>query len=846
MQKDNVETIAKEKNKSIEEVKEALRQLNYPQRVTKSSLVDGDWRMRLDVHFEKEREAPTVKTKARAKKAVSSVRDASSSTQVRLTRRPRRVAKRPAPATAAEPATKPVEESSPPPEVEASEATPPQAQVAAAEATPLPVTDVLEPPSEPAETPPSAAQTLHQRQMQYAEEQRQARENREKIKAEPPPVKEAAPAASAEATPTPASQPGKIITIPREVIEKRKSRKRRSKIKPALSGEHVFVKPVEPQIHRVEVPADGLSVNDLAKAINMKASAVIEKIKSFGIEIDEDANDEELQEAVHDFDTSWLLIEELGHKPVRLQEDTLKEKLSQITKQDEATMQGRAPIVTVMGHVDHGKTSLLDYLRKTSVVAGESGGITQHIGAYQVKTETGAITFIDTPGHALFTEMRARGVQVTDIVILVVAADEGVRPQTVEAINHAQAAGVPIIVAINKIDKPEANIKRVTTELSERGLLSEEWGGDTIFVPLSAHTGEGVEQLLETILLQAEIMELTTLSEGDCRATVIESKMDPRRGSIVAAIVRNGTLRCSDFILSGTKYGKIRTMNDENREPIAQATVSQPVEILGLSGLPQPGDDILVVRDERAAKQIAQTKINNERQQRIASAERERIRAFADITAESAPAEETTTVYVIIKGDTMGSIDVLRQAVESLADEEVGIKILHEGVGVVSENDINLATPSNAMIVTFNVAPPAGRIAKMIEEKNLTLIADTIIYEIVDAARRHLARSKKPEEIEKIIGTLQVKQVFPLSGSGTRVVAGCLVVDGVARANAFARVIRGGAPVSQNRIASLRHYREDVAEVTSGSECGLIIDKYHQVQPRDIIEIVEVTVVEAS
>jgi len=490
----------------------------------------------------------------------------------------------------------------------------------------------------------------------------------------------------------------------------------------------------------------------------------------------------------------------------------------------------RPPIVTVMGHVDHGKTSLLDAIRKTKVIEQEAGGITQHIGAYKVILQGKDITFLDTPGHEAFTALRARGAKVTDIVVLVVAADDGVMPQTIEAINHAKAAGVPIIVAVNKIDKPEANPQRVRTQLSEYGIIPEEWGGQNIFVDISAKKRIGIENLLEMILLQAEIMELKANPNKPARGTIIESRLDKGRGPVATVIIQNGTLKVGDSFVAGTTYGKVRALNDDTGKRITEASPSTPVEVVGFEEVPQSGDSFIVVEDEKIARQIANLRAQKKR---LAEMQRAQKLTLQDLY-EKIKEGEVKELNLIIKGDVQGSIEALKKAVEDIVHPEVKVKVIHGAVGGITESDVNLAATANAIIIGFNVRPEP-KAQELAENLGVDIKLYSIIYEVIDDVKKALIGMLQPEIKEKILGRAEVRAVFKISKIGT--VAGCYVLNGViSRVSDGIRVIRDNIVVYEGKISSLKRFKEDVREVQAGYECGIAIENFNDIKEGDILE----------
>ncbi|WP_367154698.1 translation initiation factor IF-2 [Methylomonas sp. HYX-M1] len=590
------------------------------------------------------------------------------------------------------------------------------------------------------------------------------------------------------------------------------------------TSKHRFEKPVAPTVHEVRIP-ETIIVSDLAAKMNIKAAEVIKHLMRLGIM-------STINQAI-DQETAVILVEEMGHKAIMQSEDDFEqEMLAEVVGDlEEHKVSARAPIVTIMGHVDHGKTSLLDYIRKTRVAAGEAGGITQHIGAYQVKTDHGAVTFLDTPGHAAFTAMRARGAEVTDIVIVVVAADDGVMPQTKEAIEHARAAKVPMLVALNKIDKPEANPDRVMQELVNLNVVPEEWGGDVPFLRVSAKTGAGIDELIETLIVQAEILELKAPVEGGASGVCIESRLDKGRGAIATVIVQKGTLSRGDFVLCGHEYGRIRAMFDENSHPVKTAGPSAPVEILGLSGTPDAGDDFLVVQNERVARELAAHREDRKKSSRQASAASKLDDVFSKMTAG-----ETLTLNIVLKTDVQGSLEALRESLVGLSSDEVQVKCVYSGVGGITESDANLAITSGAILIGFNVRADAVA-RKLIEEKGLDLHYYSVIYDAIDEVKRAISGMLAPDIQEKIVGLAEVRDVFRSPKFGA--VAGCMVIDGYVKRNLPIRVLRDNVVIYEGQLESLRRFKDDVTEVKMGMECGIGVKNYNDVKVGDQIEVFE-------
>ena len=599
-----------------------------------------------------------------------------------------------------------------------------------------------------------------------------------------------------------------------------------------VDNKHVFKKPVDKKVIEVGVP-DEISVADLALLMSIKSGAVVKELMKMGVMAS-------INEVI-DQETAFLVVEELGHKPKAAANDTLEDQLTQQFEDlnTDSDQQPRAPVVTVMGHVDHGKTSLLDYIRKSRVASGEAGGITQHIGAYHVDTPKGMVTFLDTPGHAAFTAMRARGAQSTDVVILVVAADDGVMPQTEEAVQHAKAAGVPIVVAINKMDKDGADPERVTNELAAKDVIPEEWGGDTQFIKVSAHSGDGVEELLEAVLLQAELLELKAPVDVPARGVVVESRIDKGRGVVATALVQQGTLRKGDFMLAGESVGKIRALNDDARQPTAEAGPSIPVEILGLDEPPQAGDEFFVVADERKAKEIAQQRQDKARKERFSRQQASKLEnMFTDMESG-----EVSKLPLVVKTDVRGSLEALTSALNDFATDEVAVDIVASGVGGITESDVNLALTTGAIVLGFNVR--AATVARQLAEKEqIEVRYYSVIYNLLDEVKQALSGMLAPETKEEIIGIAEVRDVFRSPKFGA--IAGCMVVEGVVYRNKPIRVLRDDVVIFQGELESLRRFKDDAQDVRNGMECGIGVKDYNDVKPGDKIEVYEITQVERT
>ncbi|TAN00790.1 MAG: translation initiation factor IF-2, partial [Rhodanobacteraceae bacterium] len=535
-----------------------------------------------------------------------------------------------------------------------------------------------------------------------------------------------------------------------------------------------------------------------------------------------------------DHDTAALVVEELGHKAVDAEEKTAETELAAhvVTDATEGEKAPRPPVVTIMGHVDHGKTSLLDYIRRTKVAAGEAGGITQHIGAYHVETPKGVITFLDTPGHAAFTSMRARGAQSTDIVVLVVAADDGVMPQTVEAIQHARAAKVPLIVAVNKMDKPEANPDNVRQGLAQHEVIPEDWGGDTQFVPVSARTGMGVDALLEAISLQAEVMELKAVPDGRASGVVIESSLDRGRGPVATVLVQQGLLKRGDYVVCGVEFGRVRALFDANGKQVEAAGPSIPVQMLGLSGVPEAGDEFVVVADEKLARNVVSEREAKRRDKRLVT----RTNTLEDVMAMMGKGEGQQTLNILIKADVQGSAEALRESLAAISNELVKVNVIASGVGGITESDATLASASKALVIGFNVRADASA-RKVIEQNGVDLRYFSIIYDVIDQVKQAASGLMGVEVREEIIGVAEVRDVFRSSKFGA--IAGCMVIEGSVKRHKPIRVLRDDVVIFEGELESLRHFKENVDEVKNGSECGIGVKQYNDVKPGDRIECFE-------
>lgn len=593
--------------------------------------------------------------------------------------------------------------------------------------------------------------------------------------------------------------------------------------------QQAFTKPAQ-AVNRDVVIGETITVAELANKMAVKATEIIKTMMKMGemVTINQ----------VIDQETAQLVAEEMGHKVILRKENELEESVLE-DRDVNAEKVTRAPVVTIMGHVDHGKTSLLDYIRKAKVAAGEAGGITQHIGAYHVETNGKMITFLDTPGHAAFTSMRARGAKATDIVVLVVAADDGVMPQTIEAIQHARAASVPLVVAVNKIDKPEANPDRVEQELLQYDVVSEKFGGDTQFVYVSAKKGTGVDELLDAILLQSEVLELTAVKEGMATGVVIESYLDKGRGPVATILVQSGTLNRGDILLCGFEYGRVRAMRDELSKDVESAGPSIPVEVLGLSGVPAAGDEATVVRDEKKAREVALYRQGKFREVKLARQQKAKLENMFSNMAEGDVAE----LNVIVKADVQGSVEAIVQSLQELSTEEVKVKVVGSGVGGITETDATLAAASNAIIVGFNVRADASA-RRIIETENIDLRYYSIIYELLNEIKAAMSGMLQPEFKQEIIGLAEVRDVFRSPKFGA--IAGCMVTEGVIKRNNPIRVLRDNVVIFEGELESLRRFKDDVNEVRNGMECGIGVKNYNDVKVGDQIEVFEVVEIKRS
>ena len=606
---------------------------------------------------------------------------------------------------------------------------------------------------------------------------------------------------------------------------KRKDRRRPSSITTSSSDQHGFERPVAKVIKEVQI-GENISVADLAAQMSVKAAEVVKALFKMGTMV--------TINQVLDQDTAMLVVEEMGHAAVEAEQkdpESFLSKSLQVSEVD-AEQAPRSPVVTVMGHVDHGKTSLLDYIRDAKVTDGEAGGITQHIGAYQVETSNGKITFLDTPGHEAFSAMRARGAQATDIIILVVAADDGVKPQTIEAIKHAKNAGVPIVVAINKMDKESADPDRVKQELATQEVIPEDWGGDVPMIPVSAHTGDGVDDLLESVALQAEVLELTARIKGKATGSVVEARLDKGRGAVCTVLVQQGELKYGDTVLIGQETGRIRAMVDHAGKTIKVAGPSTPVEIQGLTGVPAAGDELLVVDDERKAREAATFRTNRDRETRLARQQAAKLENMFQQMSEG----EVKNVNVLIKGDVQGSIEALTESLLKLSTPDVKVSVVHGMVGAINESDINLAMASTAAVIGFNVRADA-QARKLAEQEDVQIRYYSIIYEVIDDVKAAMEGLLDPEIREDVMGHVEVREVFKAPKIGT--IAGCFVTEGVVRRNANVRIVRDSVVIFEGNIDSLRRFKDDVSEVKNGTECGIGVTNYSDIKVGDQLEIFE-------
>ncbi len=607
----------------------------------------------------------------------------------------------------------------------------------------------------------------------------------------------------------------------KEPKPKKNTNKVPTKSDPELISQHQFEKPTEPIKKEIEIP-ESITVSELAQKISMKSSELIKVMMNIGVMAT-------INQTL-DQDTAMLIVDELGHTASSIKESDDEEMSLPIDEIRADDLEPRAPIVTIMGHVDHGKTSLLDYIRKTKVVNSEAGGITQHIGAYRVTTGKGNITFLDTPGHAAFSAMRARGAQVTDIVILVVSADDGVMPQTEEAIEHAQAAGVPMIVAVNKIDKENADPEKVQTELGQKNVIPEEWGGDTIFVKISALTGEGIDQLLEAISLQSEILELKASSKGSAIGSVVESSLDKGRGPTATVLIQSGTLNRKDYVLVGKEFGRIRAMYDEFNKEIVSAGPGCPVVITGLSGTPNVADQLIATNDEKKVKDIASLRESKQKEIEMQAKQK----TFSIDNFNLNDTSKKKIINLLIKSDVQGSVEAINSTLCNIKNDDVGLEIIYSGVGGITESDVNLAASSDSKIIGFNVRADS-KAKKLIETNQQDLYYFSIIYELIDHVKQLLSGLLEPDIKEEIIGIAEVKDVYRSSKIGA--IAGSIVSEGVIQKDQPIRVLRDNVVIFEGELESLRRFKDDVKEVQSGTECGIGVKDYNDVKPGDQIEV---------
>ena len=592
----------------------------------------------------------------------------------------------------------------------------------------------------------------------------------------------------------------------------------------APEAAHAFSLPTEPVVHEVAVP-ETITVAELAQKMAIKASEIIKVLMNMGSMV--------TINQVLDQETAMIVVEEMGHIAKAAKLDDPDAYLLVAAEQPNVALEPRAPVVTVMGHVDHGKTSLLDYIRRTRVASGEAGGITQHIGAYHVDTPRGMITFLDTPGHEAFTAMRARGAKATDIVVLVVAADDGVMPQTKEAIHHARAGNVPLVVAVTKVDKPEANVERVRQELVAEGVTPEDWGGDSMFVEVSSKSGQGIDQLLEGVLLQAEVLELKAPRATHAKGLVIEARLDKGKGPVATVLIQSGTMKRGDAVLVGSVFGKVRAMLDENGKAVNEAGPSIPVEIQGLSEVPAAGEELMVLADEKRAREIALFRQGKYRGVKLAKQQAAKLENMFDQMAEG----EVRVLSLIVKADVQGSAEAIAQSLQKLSTNEVKVNLIHGGVGAITESDINLALASKAIVIGFNTRADATA-RKLAESSGVEIRYYNIIYAMVDEIKAALSGMLAPEKRESIMGMVEVRQVFTVSKVGT--IAGCMVLDGVIKRGAKVRVLRDDVVIHDGELDSLKRFKDDVKEVKSNFECGLSVKNFNDLQVGDKLEAYEI------
>ncbi|MGI9337126.1 MAG: translation initiation factor IF-2 [Gammaproteobacteria bacterium] len=818
--------IGRKYGKSAEQVRDALVAVKYGKKITVAAKIESSVEQQLDSYWRQQSAAAKNKQQATPDKRQRT----RTIGQTQVSERPRRMIKRP------------VEVQKPPPVITstAKTTTPPATATTAAVAKPPPVKEVPPPPpikpqqpKEQKEQPPITPKAAEVKTQEAPPPKPQAEQAQQQPEQQP----QQQQATAAEVKPAAkAGHSRRTIKMDKDALRKwakerdRRKEKARKSAKPRSVSEHGFTKPADKVIRQIAI-SETITVSHLAAKLSLKTGALLGALRTQGVE---SAADDEL-----DRDTAFIIVESLGHKPIDAPDDDLERDLAQ---EDAADKKPRPPVVTVMGHVDHGKTSLLDFIRKTKVADGEAGGITQHINAYQAQTAKGLITFIDTPGHALFTEIRSRGARVTDIVVLVVAADDGVRPQTIEAIHHAQAAGVPIVVAANKTDKPQANAKKLKKELIQHNVLTEELGGDVQMAQVSALTGKGIDELLDAIITQTAIMDISAAPNGPARGVVIESRLDKGRGVVVPLIITSGELHRGDIVVCGAESGRVRAMTDANGKTINKAGPSMPIEIQGLSGIPETGAELAVVDDERKARDIAQMRRDKSRQSRLAAISPDRESAEEQMMAFD-KADEPRDLPLVVKADVNGSREALVQALSQITGKNLKMKVIHSGVGGVSESDVHLAQASGAVIVGFNVRADA-KTRKLVEERAVKVVYGRVIYDLLEAVKElALTRLARRTE-EEVIGAAEVRKVFDIGKLGN--IAGCIITEGIARSDARARIMRDGAVVFEGGVSSLRHFKESVAEVRTGEECGIGIGKFSDIKTGDVIEMMRVVEIAAE
>lgn len=807
--------------RSEEEIKRALTDLGLARRVGAGTRIDADQVLKLSQHFNSQKKAGGAEG-GRGNRKISSteVTERKSAARHKQLRRLSLAELRQQRGTGGAPAAQ-----KPAPAAKAAAAgaaTEKAAKKAAADSTPAA-------PEKSAAAPRNGGYDIAQllgkqiaHKEQQAEKEKQLRDADRESKAKPA-EKKAAP------------KSGGTITLGQEALahhrrKRKKSISRSEARQQTAENQHTFRKPAAPVVREVKI-AETMSIGKLATEMALKSGAVIRKLMDHGMTV--------TTNELLDRETAWIIVEELGHKPVDAPADD--EEMELLKQGGEGSdIQPRAPVITVMGHVDHGKTSLLDHIRKTRVAPGEAGGITQHIGAYRVETAIGPVTFIDTPGHALFTQMRARGAKVTDIVLLVVAADDGIKPQTVEAINHAQAAGVPLVVAANKMDKPEADLERVKRELSSNSLLPEDWGGDTIVIPVSAQTGEGVERLLEALAMQTELLELRAPLDVPAAGIVIEARVDKGRGTVASLVVQRGVLKPGNAFLCGSESGRIKTMWNLSNPRLDAAAPSMPVEIQGLSGIPEAGAELLVVEDERSARNIAalrqeRARLGKRTARRLTVGEEQDPTALLDAASSE---QEWKELNIIVKADVEGSREAMAAALAGIAGKNAGVKVIHSAVGAVTESDIYLAQAGGSAIVAFNVRPD-NRTCKLAESRSIKILSGNVVYDLVEKVQEAVLGLLSPTIEETVIGNALVQKVFGISKVGN--IAGCLVEDGVVLSKAPLRLVRDGVVVHEGVMSSLHHFKDEAAEIRAGSECGIGISRYNDIKAGDKIEVLKRT-----